>query len=119
MTGAASRQARSPAAPAATGSRLWTAPAAPAWEDPGSRTQPWLRDLERFIRVNQLTPGGQAVIALRQLDQRSARVVMGTEGSANGFELSGAVRNQDAVVMTRINRLRTTGRAWKAPPRAG
>ena len=108
-----------PAASPGTPAHPPAEPAAPDEEAPRGRTQPGLQDLEHFVETNRLTPGGRTDTALRQLGPRAARVVMGLEGTENEFTLTGVVRNPDAVVMARINRLLAPNRARRAPPRAG
>ena len=92
-------------------------PAGADWqeEQPRRRQQPWERQIEEFIEANQLRPGGHGAQALRQLDERAARVVIGMDG---GW-LTGKIRDKDAVVVSRIRRLANPRKGGRAPPRAG
>eukprot|EP00811_Abedinium_folium_P001921 NODE_11761_length_1266_cov_7.030729.p1 GENE.NODE_11761_length_1266_cov_7.030729~~NODE_11761_length_1266_cov_7.030729.p1 ORF type:complete len:352 (+),score=100.18 NODE_11761_length_1266_cov_7.030729:153-1208(+) len=61
-------------------------------------------DLEEFIQRNELCD--RVVDSLRSLDRHEQRHVMGLDGGRNSFLLIGAVREPNAVVVSRINRLR-------------
>eukprot|EP00746_Dinoflagellata_sp_MGD_P084947 gnl/MRDRNA2_/MRDRNA2_33670_c0_seq1.p1 gnl/MRDRNA2_/MRDRNA2_33670_c0~~gnl/MRDRNA2_/MRDRNA2_33670_c0_seq1.p1 ORF type:complete len:760 (+),score=135.22 gnl/MRDRNA2_/MRDRNA2_33670_c0_seq1:61-2280(+) len=69
-------------------------------------------DLVEFSRSNGLERRTED--ALRQLSDKDLMFVMGTDGGENCFKLKGQVNNPDAVVMSRVKRLKERGRP---PPR--
>lgn len=62
-------------------------------------------DIEKFIHENGLDD--RTVDAMMSLSEPDQKSVMGTDGGENTFGLTGKVKNPDAVVMSRIRKLRT------------
>lgn len=61
-------------------------------------------DIEKFICDNKLDD--RTVDALSALDERQQKAVMGTDGGQNTFQLDGKVNNPNAVVMSRIRKMK-------------
>jgi len=64
-------------------------------------------EIGKFVRVNRLDERCEKV--LRELENATARKVMGLAGGAHSFELSGDIRDPTAVVMARVRKAREGG----------
>lgn len=77
--------------------------------DRGSGKAQWKVELDEFVRANRLAP--KTADELYRLKERDATSVMGTDGGKykNRFVLDEAVRDPDAVILSRIKRLPKEG----------
>lgn len=73
-------------------------------EGGGRDVSPHEEDLEDFCTKNNLSD--RVVAALRAVGRREQQHIMGLDGGRNSFQLTGHVRDPNAVVLSRLKRLR-------------